>query len=122
VTNHMRAMRLVTRSLIRNLRAHPELMNYEYWGCRRSTDSAVNFHLFIADLVQFAPQAFQPTSTQTYLSFGPMSLYAIDSDVEFVRRATIELLIHREIKCLIGCVVGEASSDIGDENDCSVKD
>lgn len=87
---------LVTRCPTECLRVHHELMNYEYLGSRRSTTSTVNFRQFVEDLVRFAPRAFLPTSTQAYLSRGPLLLYGFESAEGFEHWNLLQLLLHRE--------------------------
>jgi hypothetical protein len=67
-------------------------MNYAYLGDRLSPSAALNFPLFVADLVARADQAYIPASTRALLHGGDRSEYTFATPQTLLDYATHRLL------------------------------
>ena len=67
-------------------------MNYAYLGDRLSPSAAVNFPLFVADLVARADQAYIPESTRALLHGGDRAEYTFATPQALLDYATHRLL------------------------------
>ena len=83
------------RNPFRPYRLDQQRMNYEYLGEKKTSSAAVNFQLFLKDLVQQAPQAYLAPSTRAFLNHGPESHYHFKSAEELASYAQFHLLIHQ---------------------------